>query len=331
MHNFPAEVDPTSPLRSSHNGYTQSISAHEQFSLTMVTTLGLSGSRLDPPLSLSLKGSLLLSGNLVILVSVSQPKPQRYTLIHVRTTPHLARQITAAKFEAGLQSISESDEGVWLAESTFVIAYFKAHMNKLCHTRAPFHNNDLPDILVNYALRLRVTQSSDKKTFLLDADLPEFKTNEALKHAILSHRAEVYNYASYCDGIVCSRALLSRPINKPIKKKIGLQFEAMQNNDPYKSSVYGATKSHLPFSKDNLISVSTPLRAYHIEAERQRRKLENKLHREYFWECQISSYGLTGHPDHIEEPEDPESSSDDTDPFQKDFYILLVHRPCQFD
>ncbi|KAL0097814.1 hypothetical protein J3Q64DRAFT_1694216 [Phycomyces blakesleeanus] len=212
--------------------------------------------------------------------------------------------------------------GVWLAESTFVIAYFKAHMNKLCHTRAPFHNNDLPDILVNYALRLRVTQSSDKKTFLLDADLPEFKTNEALKHAILSHRAEVYNYASYCDGIVCSRALLSRPINKPIKKKIGLQFEAMQNNDPYKSSVYGATKSHLPFSKDNLISVSTPLRAYHIEAERQRRKLENKLHREYFWECQISSYGLTGHPDHIEEPEDPESSSDDTDPFQKDFYIL---------
>ncbi|KAL0094668.1 hypothetical protein F4703DRAFT_1938100 [Phycomyces blakesleeanus] len=295
MHNFPAEVDPTSPLRSSHNGYTQSISAHEQFSLTMVTTLGLSGSRLDPPLSLSLKGSLLLSGNLVILVSVSQPKPQRYTLIHVRTTPHLARQITAAKFEAGLQSISESED------------------------EAPFHNNDLPDILVNYALRLRVTQSSDKKTFLLDADLPEFKTNEALKHAILSHRA------------VCSRALLSRPINKPIKKKIGLQFEAMQNNDPYKSSVYGATKSHLPFSKDNLISVSTPLRAYHIEAERQRRKLENKLHREYFWECQISSYGLTGHPDHIEEPEDPESSSDDTDPFQKDFYILLVHRPCQFD
>ncbi|KAI9283404.1 hypothetical protein BY458DRAFT_428000 [Sporodiniella umbellata] len=160
--------------------------------------------------------------------------------------------------------------------------------------------SDIDDTLMAVKILLKVLT----KTFLLDADLPEFTANENLQNAIDSHRTsftslqsslydakkEIYNldiwlHADGYDAIVSSLQRLSQHIGG-LRSSCGLQFEVRKmgssagNHKRYgaiqeQSSVEINTEengSNSPFSSQK--------KTYNVKADDQRKKIENELRKE---------------------------------------------------
>lgn len=126
------------------------------------------------------------------------------------------------------------------------------------------------------------------KTFLLDADLPEFTANKTLETAIKAHRTsftalkpalkqaklEFYNlelqlHANGYDKIVESIERLAQHVGG-LRSSCGLQVEVMQQSG--RKQNYGAV---YPTSENKLEKA-----AYNVKAGPQRKKMESELKRE---------------------------------------------------
>jgi hypothetical protein len=128
------------------------------------------------------------------------------------------------------------------------------------------------------------------KTFLLDADLPEFTANKTLETALKSHRTsftalkpalnhakfEFYNlemthHASGYKKIVESMERLAQHVGG-LKSSCGLQVEVMQQ-----SSGRGQNYGTVPPTKETVTSGSE---TFNLKAGPQRKKMESELKRE---------------------------------------------------
>ncbi|KAF7732052.1 hypothetical protein EC973_007157 [Apophysomyces ossiformis] len=234
--------------------------------------------------------------------------------------------------------------GFWLAGSTFVIAFLKAHVNKpslltgsglafivlfsiLVKQGSSAEELDTTKIRETFTIvaigtaisvavcllvwpmtatkklksnidaslqSMRVLLKLLTKTFLLDADLPEFTANKSLEDAINSHRSsftalksslkdaklefynlEMWRHATEYDNIVGSLQRLAQHIGG-LRSSCGLQFEAMQGEQAEAKTKdgYGATGTS---------DKSTPVRrsSWNVKIDDQRRKFENELRREH--------------------------------------------------
>ncbi|KAG0164203.1 hypothetical protein DFQ30_010299 [Apophysomyces sp. BC1015] len=236
--------------------------------------------------------------------------------------------------------------GFWLAGSTFIIAFLKAHVNKpslltaegsglafivlfsilvkqgssaeeldtgkirdtftivaigtaisvaVCLLVWPMTATKKLKSNIDASLQsMRVLLKLLTKTFLLDADLPEFTANKSLEDAINSHRAsftalksslkdaklEFYNidmwrHAHEYDSIVGSLQRLAQHIGG-LRSSCGLQFEAMQGEQAEIKTKKGYGTTEAP-------TKSTPTRrgSWNVKVDDQRRKFENELRREH--------------------------------------------------
>ncbi|KAI9272770.1 Fusaric acid resistance protein-like-domain-containing protein [Phascolomyces articulosus] len=235
--------------------------------------------------------------------------------------------------------------GVWLAGSTFVISYFKAHINKpsirtasslafiilfsvivressynmefdttkieqifsivmigtaisvaVCVLIWPVRSikklkTDIDATLMSIRILLKLLT----KTFLLDADLPEFTANKSLEDAIKSHRSsfvalqsslkeaklEFYSMEMWChadgyDKTVTSLQRLAQHISG-LRSSCGLQFEAMQETKAEYPTVSSRGEPGPQKSKQQQERRET----INVRADGQRRKMENELRREH--------------------------------------------------
>ncbi|CEP18223.1 hypothetical protein [Parasitella parasitica] len=243
--------------------------------------------------------------------------------------------------------------GIWLAGSTFVISYLKAKLNtpsvmtvrQGSGNEAEFDFDIITDTFAIVAfgtiisvaicvfvwpmtatkkLRTNIDSSLSStrillklltKTFLLDADLPEFTANKTLETALKTHRTsfttlkpalkdaslEFYNlemqyHAKGYETIVSSLERLAQHIGG-LKSSCGLQVEVMQQATvPTPASQvtgYGAiNNSSTAISTANEASSTTATskkETFNLKAGPQRKKMECELKRERQKQDQSSS------------------------------------------
>ncbi|KAG2224607.1 hypothetical protein INT45_003747 [Circinella minor] len=240
--------------------------------------------------------------------------------------------------------------GVWLLGSTFVISYFKAHINKpsirtasslafiilfSVIVRESSYNMEFDTdkiektffiVIIGTAISVAVSvliwpvRSIKKlktdidatlmsirillklltKTFLLDADLPEFTANKSLEDAIKSHRSsfvalrnslkeaklEFYSMEMWChangyDKTVTSLQRLAQHISG-LRSSCGLQFEAMQESKNEGATVLRAEPGQQPQQPKQ--QQQQRRETINVKADGQRRKMENELRREHSME-----------------------------------------------
>ncbi|KAI8881158.1 hypothetical protein K501DRAFT_189586 [Backusella circina FSU 941] len=233
--------------------------------------------------------------------------------------------------------------GFWLAGSTFVLSFIKAHYNKpaigtgcglgfmiifpvlvregsivpaefdptyieemfaivtigtgisvatCCFiwpmTATKKLKSDIDDTLTAIRVLLKLLT----KTFLLDADLPEFTANEGLEKAINSHRTsftslqsslhdakreyfnlDIWQHADGYDTIVSSLQRLAQHIGG-LRSSCGLQFEVLKTTDKKKKPDYGTMPGNSTAPK------SSKKKRYHIKPDEQRKKMEYELKQE---------------------------------------------------
>lgn len=137
------------------------------------------------------------------------------------------------------------------------------------------------------------------KTFLLDADLPEFVANQQLETAIKAHRTsftalqaslkdakleffslDMWYHAEQYDKAVASLQRLAQHISG-LRSSCGLQFEAMHENNKTEST-WAQSRSHPTSSREPSSRPATDPRrqTINIKADDRRRKMENELKRE---------------------------------------------------
>lgn len=165
------------------------------------------------------------------------------------------------------------------------------------------------------------------KTFLLDADLPEFTANKTLETALKTHRTsftsleaalkeaklEFYNLEmkQHADGyhkIVKSMERLAQHIGG-LKSSCGLQVEVMQQTTTVETRVSSRRQSYYGvIPTPNLTAAATSsqkmVETYNLKAGPQRKKMESELKRE-----RESSHVLQKQQEQNEENAAPSSSS----------------------
>lgn len=147
------------------------------------------------------------------------------------------------------------------------------------------------------------------KTFLLDADLPDFTANKQLEGAIKSHQSsfvalrsslkeaklefyslDMWRHSDDYDRTVSSLQRLAQHISG-LRSSCGLQFEAMQEHQQHQQRGKAATAATAPTPIPSAIDKSqrqkmasskiVPEAPIHVKADERRRKLENELRREH--------------------------------------------------
>ncbi|KAI8142257.1 Fusaric acid resistance protein-like-domain-containing protein [Fennellomyces sp. T-0311] len=236
--------------------------------------------------------------------------------------------------------------GFWLAGSTFIVSFFKAHLNKpsirtasslafiilfsvlvretssnmefdttkieqiffivligtvisiaVCYLIWPIRSSKKLKSDINATLdSIRILLKLLTKTFLLDADLPEFTANELLENAIKSHRKsfvalqsslkeaklEFYSMEMWChsvgfDKTVTSLQRLAQHISG-LRSSCGLQFEAMQEmGEPVVSRGISGNQARPDPKKNRRETIN-------VKADDQRKKIEHELRREHSME-----------------------------------------------
>ena len=154
---------------------------------------------------------------------------------------------------------------------------------------------------------IRVLLKLLTKTFLLDADLPDFTANKQLENAIKSHRSsfvalrsslkeaklefyslDMWRHSDGYDRTVSSLQRLAQHISG-LRSSCGLQFEAMQEHQQHQRGKASTAAAPTPIpsatsqsQKQKMASSKIePEAPIHVKADERRRKMENELRREH--------------------------------------------------
>ncbi|KAG2230804.1 hypothetical protein INT48_008745, partial [Thamnidium elegans] len=225
--------------------------------------------------------------------------------------------------------------GFWLAGSTFIISFIKAHYNKatigtegsvIPSDFDPTYIEEISDI-DDTLMAIRILLKLLTKTFLLDTDLPEFTANENLQTAINSHRTsftslqssladakrEYYNlhiwkHAEGYDTIVSSLQRLAQHVGG-LRSSCGLQFEVKKGPD---NKGYGT----IPKDEHQKTDIFKKKKVYHIKANDQRKKMEYELKKEHthsqsFNDFEEEDTKPKGGYYHIEQPNQEEEEEEE--------------------